>query len=64
LSGGRLGGKPSYEERILSSWLTWLGLPVRNVGEQQQRGAVVGRQFDIAEVLKELVKEEKIEKNK
>jgi hypothetical protein len=64
LSGGRIGGKPSYEERTLSSWLTWLGIPVRNVGEQQQRGAVIGKQFDIADALKELVKEGKIEKNK
>jgi hypothetical protein len=64
LSGGRVGGKPSYEERQLSSILTWLGLPVRNVGPDQQRGAVIGKQFDIADLLKELAKQGQIEKNR
>jgi hypothetical protein len=56
LSGGAVGGKESYSERQLSSIANWFGVPIRNVGEQQQRGEAINRQFtlkDFAKVLED-----------
>jgi len=64
LAGGLLGGKPTYQERVASSWLSELGVPVRNVGEREQRGATISKQFDIADLMKELARQGLIEKNK
>jgi hypothetical protein len=64
ISGGAIGGKPTYEERQLSSLATFLGLPVRNIGEGQQRGEAISRQFRFAEELKGLAQKGKIEKKK
>jgi hypothetical protein len=64
LAGGLLGGKATYQERVASSWLSEIGVPVRNVGEREQRGAVIGKQFDIADLMKELARQGKIEKDK
>lgn len=54
LSGGRLGGKDTYAERARTSQLSWLGIPVREVGERQQRGEAINRQFQIADFIKDL----------
>lgn len=64
LSGGAIGGKPTYEERQLSSLATFFGLPIRSIGEGQQRGEAISRQFRFAEELKGLAQKGKIEKNK
>lgn len=56
LTGGIAGGKTTYQERQLSSLLSWLGIPIRNLGEQQQRGEAINRQFQIADLLKELAR--------
>ena len=63
LSGGAIGGKDTYEERMLTSWLTALGVPVKNIGPRQQRGEAINRQFKIAEELRKLSQKGKIEKN-
>jgi hypothetical protein len=62
LAGGLLGGKPTYQERTASSWLSEFGIPVREVGEREQRGATIGKQFDTANLLKELARRGLIEK--
>jgi hypothetical protein len=62
LAGGLLGGKPTYQERTATSWLTEFGIPVRNVGEREQRGATIGKQFDIAGLMKELARRGLVEK--
>jgi len=54
LSGGVAGGKASYGERQLSSIANWIGVPVRKVGEQQQRGEAINRQFALREFAKVL----------
>jgi hypothetical protein len=54
LSGGVAGGKPSYEERQLTSILSNLGIPLRQIGESEQRGELIGRQFKIGDLVKEL----------
>lgn len=64
LSGGAIGGKESYQERALSSWLTALGVPVRNFGPNQQRGEAINRQFNLAKELADLARQGKIQKNK
>jgi hypothetical protein len=64
ISGGAIGGKPTYEERQLSSLATFFGLPMRSIGEGQQRGEAISRQFRFAEELKGLAQKGKIEKNK
>lgn len=53
-TGGAAGGKSSYKERQVSSILNALGIPVRNFGEQQQRGEAINRQFKIADLMKEI----------
>lgn len=62
LAGGLLGGKPTYQERTATSWLSEFGIPVRNVGEREQRGATIGKQFDIAGLMKELARRGLVEK--
>lgn len=54
VTGGRLGGKSSYNERWLSSLLTEVGIPVRQVGPRQQRGEIINRQFQISDLMKQL----------
>lgn len=63
LTGGVLGGSDSYDERQLSSMLSWLGVPARQVGARQERGELIGRQFDIADFLKGLAQRGVIESN-
>ena len=60
LTGGLLGGKESYDERQLSSLLSWLGVPVRNVGPRQQRGELINRQFQISQYLQKLARKGEI----
>ena len=63
LSGGAIGGKATYNERMLTSWLTAAGVPVRNVGPRQQRGELINRQFKLAKEIKDLSKKGKVPKN-
>ena len=63
LSGGAIGGKATYNERMLSSWLTAFGIPVRNVGERQQRGEAINRQFKLAKEIKNLSDKGKVPKS-
>lgn len=60
LSGGAVGGKGTYEERQLSSILNYVGIPVRQVGEQQQRSEVINRQFKVKDYAKWLEKQGKL----
>jgi uncharacterized protein YukE len=61
LSGGALGGKDTYAERANTSRLSWLGVPIREIGPRQQRGEAINRQFQIADLLKELARKGVIE---
>jgi hypothetical protein len=54
LSGGKLGGKTSLEERWLGNVLNWFGVPYRQVGEQQQRGEAIRRKFNLQDLEKQL----------
>ena len=54
VSGGKLGGKESLEERWLSSVLNWFGVPYREIGETQQRGEAIRRQFNLGDLEEEL----------
>lgn len=56
LSGGVAGGKDSYKERTLSSWANWLGLPIREIGPDQQRSEAISRQFEVKDFAKMLEK--------
>ena len=56
LSGGATGGQTTYQERQLSSILNAAGIPVRYFGPQQQRGETIGRQFNIADLMKEIAR--------
>lgn len=62
LTGGYLGGKSTYNERWLSSLLTELGIPMRNVGAGQQRGEIINRQFQGSDMMKQLEKLGKVDK--
>jgi hypothetical protein len=54
LSGGKLGGKESLEERWLGNVLNWFGVPYRQIGESQQRGEAIRRKFNLQDLEKEL----------
>lgn len=56
LSGGRLGGKDTLSERQLSSVANWFGIPLQEVKDVQQRGEIIKRQFDIKDLVAELVR--------
>jgi len=56
LTGGALGGKSTYKDRMRDSWLNEFGIPVRNV-EPYERGEAIKRQFDLADFAKELEKQ-------
>lgn len=45
LSGGRTGGKDTLEERMLSSWANYFGIPLRQVKENQQRSEIMRRKW-------------------
>lgn len=63
ITGGQLGGKPTYQERQTSNIANFFGVPYREVGPRQQRGEAINRQFKIREALQKLAREGKIEKN-
>lgn len=63
LSGGAIGGKATYNERMLSSWLNALGIPKRDIGPRQERGEAINRQFKLAEEIKNLSKKGLVQKN-
>jgi hypothetical protein len=54
LTGGKLGGKESLEERWIGNILNWFGVPYRQVGEGQQRGEAIRRQFELKDLEKQL----------
>jgi hypothetical protein len=56
VTGGNIGGKESYKERTLSSWANWLGLPIRELGPDQQRSEAISRQFEVKDFAKVLEK--------
>lgn len=58
-TGGYLGGKDTYQERQMSSILSWLGIPVREVGTREQRSAAISRQFEIMSQLQDMARKEK-----
>jgi hypothetical protein len=45
LSGGRTGGKDTLEERMLSSWANWFGIPLRQIKDDQQRSEAMRRKW-------------------
>jgi hypothetical protein len=61
LSGGRLGGKESYEKRLLGSWLNEFGVPVRDV-RPYEKGEAVSRQYALQDFAKQLEEQGKIAK--
>ena len=63
LSGGAIGGKATYDERMLTSWLNALGIPRRDIGPRQERGEAINRQFKIADEIKRLSRQGKVQKN-
>lgn len=63
LTGGKLGGKSSYDERWISSILTELGIPARKVGPRQQRGEIINRQFQLSDLMKQLESKGMVKKN-
>jgi hypothetical protein len=54
LTGGKLGGKESLEERWVGNVLNWFGIPYRQIGEGQQRGEAIRRQFEMKDLEKQL----------
>lgn len=50
------GGKESYKDRQLSSGATFLGIPVRQVTEQEQKNEVIRRQRELSDLIAELRK--------
>lgn len=54
LTGGKLGGKESLEERWVGNVLNWFGVPYRQIGESQQRGEAIRRKFNLQDLEKEL----------
>jgi hypothetical protein len=54
LSGGNLGGKESLQERWIGNVLNWFGVPYRQIGEIQQRTEAISRNFDLADLEKQL----------
>jgi hypothetical protein len=56
LSGGAIGGKSNYKNRVRDTWLNEFGIPIRNV-ESYERGEAIKRQYDMADFAKELEKQ-------
>lgn len=50
------GGKESYKDRQLSSGATFLGVPVRQVTEQEQKNEAIRRQRELSDLIAELRK--------
>jgi hypothetical protein len=63
LSGGILGGKANYADRVLPSLLNEFGIPYREVGPYE-RGEAINRQFELKDFAKILEREGKIRKEK
>ena len=56
ITGGRLGGKTSYEDRQASKIATFFGVPVDFVTDKMQGSEAIGRQFNISDYLTKLNK--------
>lgn len=61
LSGGILGGKANYADRVLPSLLNEFGIPYREVGPYE-KGEVINRQFELKDLAKILEQQGKIRK--
>lgn len=48
------GGKDSYSERQLSSWLQTFGLPIREITAGEQKNEAISRQFQLQKLITEL----------
>ncbi len=58
LTGGYTGGKETLSERQVSNILnTVFGIPIRTVGSQQERGEAIRRQFEIKDLISEMVRQ-------
>jgi len=55
LSGGRLGGKESYETRTGQSWLNELGFPITIIKDSDVRSEFINRQFTLGDFVKEMI---------
>jgi hypothetical protein len=49
------GGKDTLEERMVSSWFNFFGIPARKVGPTQERSEIM-RRTSVAEDLQETLK--------
>lgn len=54
VSGGRTGGKETLNERQLTSIMSWLGLPVKKVGDVQSSKELISQQFELGRRSKNL----------
>ena len=54
LSGGKLGGKESLQERWHSNILNWFGIPKRDIGESQQRNEAIRRKLEMGKLEKDI----------
>lgn len=63
LSGGWTGGKANLGERWASNVWNWFGIPYRGVGPEQTKSEIVGRNFSLNDLKKELEKQQRIKKN-
>lgn len=61
LSGGKLGGKANYADRVLASWLNEIGIPYKNAGPYE-RGEAINRQFNLKDFATKLEEQGKIRK--
>ena len=63
LSGGKLGGKANYADRVLASWLNEVGIPYKNAGPYE-RGEAINRQFKLKDFATKLEEQGKIREKK
>jgi len=56
VTGGVFGGKDTLEERMVSSWWNYFGVPAREIGEKQQESEIVRRKWATNELIKDLEK--------
>ena len=64
ITGGVFGGKDTLEERMVSSWFNYFGVPAREIGPSQERAEIIRRKFvaeDLQETLKKLANKEEAE---
>lgn len=52
ITGGRLGGKESYEDRQNAAIASWFGLPIDFVTERMKGSELIGRKFNLNDYTK------------